>query len=135
MSNSAKNFIVVIAVVVLTVGGAYLYGRYDKHMTAVSRESLEWPSVAGLVTHSNLEVHRSNVGAQSNKLRHRVDVEYEYVVDGRRYENDVVRFNQNNLSRKDKERLVSAHPVGRQVEVFYNPSDPAESVLVRGSYP
>ncbi|HNP62667.1 MAG TPA: DUF3592 domain-containing protein [Woeseiaceae bacterium] len=135
MSNAAKNIIILLVVLLMAAGITYFYGRYDEHMSAVSRASLEWPSVTGLVTHSNLDTRRTKVGSQRHKTRHRVEVSYEYVVDGHRYVNDVVRFNQSNLSRKEKEHLVSTHPVGRQVEVFYDPSDPEESVLVRGSYP
>lgn len=135
MSEAAKNIVLILGIVLLGGGIALFAVRYNEHMTIVSRDSLEWPSVTGLVTHSNLDLSRTKVGAQRHKTRHRVEVTYEYVVDGNRYENDVIRFNQQNLSRSEKERLVSDHPVGRQVEVFYDPSDPDESVLVRGSYP
>lgn len=131
----AKNVAIVLAIAVLGVGASWLYGRYDGHMSAIAEESLAWPSVAGLITTSNLETYRSKIGTQRNKIRYRVEVGYEYIVGEKRYENDIVRFNQDKLSKSDKERLVSAHPVGRQVEVFYNPSQPGQSVLVRGSYP
>jgi hypothetical protein len=135
MSDGAKNTIVILAVLALAAGIVYLYGRYDEHMNALSRQSLEWPSVSGRVTRSNLDSYRVKVGSERHKTRYRVEVRYEYVVDNHRYQNDVVRFNQNNLTRKEKAEIVSTHPVGRHVEVFYNPDDPDESVLARGSYP
>ena len=135
MSNAAKNTVIIFVVIAMAAGIVYLYGRYDERMRSLSRQSLEWPSVTGRVTHSNLDSRRVKTGSQRHKTRHRVEVRYEYEVDGHQYKNDVVRFNQNNLSRKEKAALVNAHPVGRQVEVFYSPEDPDESVLARGSYP
>lgn len=135
MSGTVKNIVVVLAIVLLSVAANYLYGRYDEHTSAIAKDSLGWPSVTGLVTRSNLETVRRKIGVQRNETRYRVDVDYEYIVGDERYVNDVVRFNQDELSTTDKERLVSAYPVGRQVEVFYNPSKPGQSVLVRGSYP
>lgn len=135
MSSTTKNVVVVLVITLMSAAAVFLYGRYDERMAAVAKASLEWPSVTGLVTHSNLEARRIKVGAQRNQMRYHIEVDYEYIVDDERYENDIVRFNQDKLSRSEKELLVSAHPVGHQVEVFYNPSDPKESVLVRGSYP
>lgn len=135
MSGRAKNVVFVLVIVLLSGLATYLYDRYDQYTSAIAQESLGWPSVTGLVTRSNLETHRSKIGVQRNKTRYRVEVDYEYIVGDERYENDVVRFNQDELSPTDKERLVSAHPVGRRVEVFYNPSKPGQSVLVQGSYP
>lgn len=129
-----KTIVVMLVIATLGAGGGYFYGRYDEHMTEVAQDSLKWPSVAGLVTSSNLEARQKKVGRQST-TDFRVEIDYEYVVDGERFENDVVRFNQNNLSRSEKELLVSTHPKGRQVEVFYNPGKPQQSVLIQGSWP
>lgn len=134
MSNATKNLIFVFVVVALSAGGAYLYSRYDEHLTGLARASLDWPSVDGLVTQSDIETRRRTSGS-SRKVEHRVEIFYEYVVDDDVFRNDVVQFNQNNLSTTEKERLVSTYPVGRQVAVFYNPEKPKQSVLVRGSYP
>lgn len=129
-----KNAVIVLVIAALGAGGATLYVRYDEHMTAVSKASLDWPSVDGLITHSNLETRRRSVGA-SRKTRHEVQIFYEYVVGNDVFQNDVVRFDQGNLSTSEKQRLVSAYPIGRRVQVFYDPDKPKQSVLVRGSYP
>ena len=103
-------------------------------MTAVASESHEWPSVLGVVMRSDLEARQRKRPGQPHMTQHYVRVTYEYIIDEARYENDVVRFDQASLTRTQKERLVSAHPVGRPVEVFYNPTKPGQSVLVPGSY-
>lgn len=135
MSGAMKNAIIVLVLAALGVGGAYLYVRYDERMTALSKASLDWPSVDGLITHSNLETRVRKTGGSRRKTEHRVAIYYEYVVDDEVFRNDVVQFNQDNLSTSGKERLVSAYPEGRRVDVFYNPDKPKQSVLVRGSWP
>lgn len=134
MSKARKNIITLVIVVLLSAGGSYLFSRYSEHMKDLSEDSLDWPSVTGLVTYSNMDVTRRNVSGRRTTI-YRVEIDYEYIVDDDMFENDVVQFNQNDLSKTDKERLVSAYPVDRQVEVFYNPLKPKQSVLVRGSYP
>ncbi|MEO0996154.1 MAG: DUF3592 domain-containing protein [Pseudomonadota bacterium] len=116
-----------LIVIALGAAGLYFHGQYDDQVTAVAKRSLSWPAVTGLITHSSLEAQR--------RARFRLAINYEYIVDDDRFQNDMVRFNQGGLSTAEMERLVSAYPVGRQVEVFYNPAKPAQSVLIRGSYP
>lgn len=133
MHSGRKNIVILLVIAGLTGGGAWLYARHDEQMTSVSRASAGWPSVDGLVTHSNLEAYRSNVGT-NRKTRWRLEITYEYVIGNVVFENDVVRFDQDELSTSDKKDLVSAYPVGRKVQVFYNPERPKQSVLVRGSW-
>lgn len=129
-----KNVLTVLVVVALSAGAMYLYGRYDNHMTALSKASMDWPSTEGLITHSELDTRQRKVGT-TRKMDHRVQISYEYVIGDKVFTNDTAQFNQNKLSVTEKQRLVRKYYKGRQVEVFYNPSKPKESVLVRGSYP
>ncbi len=134
MPEAMKTIIAVLIVIGLAVGAAAVYQRYDSHMTEVSAASRDWPSVSGLITRSNLEARRTGTGSR-RRVEHDVEISYEYVVEGAVYRNDVVRFDQQNLPLKSKELLVSSHPVGKKVTVYYNPDKPKQSVLVRGSYP
>lgn len=118
----------------VSAAGYYFYQHYDRNMSAVANASMTWPQVSGLVTHSDLE-YRRRESASAKQTDYRVAVSYEYVVDDQVYRNDVVRFDQQMLSNARKETLVSSYPVGKRVDVFYNPEDPGQSVLVRGSYP
>ena len=129
-----KSVVLILAVCVVAAGGAYLYSRYEQHMIEMANDSLEWPTVPGLVTRSNLEARKKKVGRQRT-TDFRVEISYEYVVDDQRFENDVVRFDQGNLSTAEKELLVSTHAEGSRVVVYYNPDNPNESVLVPGSWP
>ncbi len=134
MMKQLNNAAAVLVAAALALGGSYVYDRYNSEMTAVAADSYDWPSVLGVVTSSDFETRHRKRPGQPHMAQHYVRVTYEYIIDEARYENDVVRFDQASLTRTQKERLVSAHPVGRPVEVFYNPTKPGQSVLVPGSY-
>lgn len=128
-----KLILITVAVSALAAGGGYFFSDNEQHMIELANDSLRWPSVSGVVTLSNLDGRNVDSG-QYSESEMRVEVSYEYVIDGERYENDVVRFDQQQLSVAEKELLVSTHPVGKQVAVFYDPANPGESVLVRRSW-
>lgn len=128
-----KTALTVVMLGALAVGGNLVYQHYANNMTALAQASMEWPSVSGLVTRSNLEFHRNEIGT-GPKTEYRVEVTFEYVVGDQVYRNDMVRFDQGQLGNDQKKLLVSAHPVGKRVDVFYNPDDPDQSVLVPGSF-
>ena len=128
-----KTLFTAFIILSLSAAGNHLFVHHNERMKALSNESLHWPSVTGLVTYSGLESRQRKISSQ-RQMDYRMEISYEYIVDDERFENDVVRFNQRNLSRPEKELLVSTHPKGRQVKVFYNPEKPQQSVLVRGSW-
>ena len=131
MNRNLKTTLTVIALGALAAGGNVVYQRYDRNLQALSRASIDWPSVQGLVTHSALLLRNNKIGT-GRKTDYVVDVAYEYVVGDKVYRNDIVRFDQGQMPGSRKERLVSAYPVGRRVEVFYDPDDPDQSVLLPG---
>lgn len=133
MNRNLRTTLTILALGAAAASGNLLYQRYHANLDELSRDSNDWPSVPGLVTRSGLESHRNHVGARK-RTEFDVDVSYEYVVGDTVYRNDVVRFDQGELSTNRKELLVSSYPVGRRVEVFYDPDEPDQSVLVRGPY-
>lgn len=58
------------------------------------------------------------------------DLRYEYVVDGRRYESQTLRYDQS--PQLSDELLIARYPVGREITVFTNPDDPRDSILEAG---
>ncbi|MDJ0759462.1 MAG: DUF3592 domain-containing protein [Woeseiaceae bacterium] len=114
-------------------GSYYVVSRVDTDASAVASASIDWPRVAGLVTHSDL-VGRQSEKSDADEANPQVDVNYEYVVDNKLYRNDVVRFDQQLLPVKRKEVLVGSYPSGKRVDVFYDPDNPGNSVLERGSW-
>lgn len=61
----------------------------------------------------------------------KLSVEYEYAIDGSRYSGTQAAFY--TLVYPETVSFAEAHPERSEVPVYYNPDDPAESVLVTGS--
>ncbi len=64
-------------------------------------------------------------------------IHYTYVVDGQRYYSDRV-FTDDRYANDDlgqHEAIIDRYPEGKDAEVFYNPQDPGQSVLIPGDSP
>ena len=133
MARNSRTTITVLLLGAVSASGYFLFQQYDSNVSALASASMTWPQVNGLVTRSELEYQRREV-VKSRKTDFKVNVSYEYVVDGKVYENDIVRFDQQMLSTDRKQVLVGSYPTGKRVDVYYNPDDPGQSVLVRGSW-
>ena len=85
--------------------------------------SLTWPITDGEVTLSEFYIDDS----------FSVDFTYSYDVDGVTYHNDRIIFFEYALfaNRVQNERFIEQHPVGTPVQVYYDPRDPSQSVLMR----
>lgn len=100
-----------------------------------ARASRTWQSVPGTVT-----IVTVNMDAEKFKRRHqtyfRPWVQCSYNVNGKDYVCDRQVFNHHLISlseKKDAEALIQKYQVGQSVPVYYNPADPANSVLEQGN--
>ncbi len=94
-----------------------------------ARASEAWPTVEGRVVRSDIDEQFDEEGDS-----YVPQIDYEYTVDGLEYENDRVRFGQNSYSsRRRAEEETGRYPVGRRVEVYYEPGNPENSVLEPGA--
>ena len=57
---------------------------------------------------------------------------YEYFVGDRTYSSDRFSFSPSALFYKTVSNIVNKHPVGKIVNVYYNPKNPKDAVLVQG---
>lgn len=89
----------------------------------------EWPSVDGVITKS--ELASKSPGADSSGS-YVMDVEYEYIVHGRKYVKNGLRLGWKLMMswRAAMEKRLAEYPVGREVRVSYNPRRPQESFVV-----
>lgn len=95
-----------------------------------ARVSEGWPTAAGRVVRSEVEHSTDSEGGDS----YLPQIDYRYQVEGQDYENDRVRYGENSYSnRRQAEAEAEKYPVGRQVEVYYEPGDPENSVLEPGA--
>lgn len=67
---------------------------------------------------------------------YRPEILYRYEIGGRTYRSSrVTFFGGSSSGRNGKEEVVRRYPVGREAVAFVNPSNPAESVLIRSATP
>ncbi|MFW6184739.1 MAG: DUF3592 domain-containing protein [Chloroflexota bacterium] len=85
--------------------------------------SFSWPAAQGEVVESSITIDDD----------FSVDFTYAYTVDGVTYEGSRITFFQYAVfaNRYQNEQLVAQHPPGTPVQIYYDPADPAQSVLMR----
>ena len=106
----------------LLVGGM-LYKRFMTNRTK------DWPSVMGKVKSSRVSFESS-----TEKVNGTPWVVYVYEIHGKKYQNSVIVPGDLTLAGNDyAEKVVARYPAGTEVNVYYNPSKPADSFLERYS--
>src|SRR5687767_10064048 len=95
----------------------------------------DWATTTGkMVTSKVREERKARGGTNNNRYVYHADINYEYQVDGKRYTG--TRAVQTSLGganfRRSVETFVKQHPKGADVQVYYNPANPAESFLEKG---
>jgi hypothetical protein len=95
---------------------------------AAVQASQTWPTTAGLVLKSRVEVSGGNYTSVSPHVL------YEYDVDGRTYQSAQIRAGDRYMrssSEREAYDTVDRYPEGAVVTVYYNPTNPSESALER----
>ena len=91
----------------------------------------QWPSVSGQMVKSEVSTSAVKAGRVTT-IQPIAVTRYSYSVEGKTYEAEFRRVVPM-LHRKPEgtpEEIVARYPVGRNVEVYYNPRDPRDAVLV-----
>lgn len=124
--NTKSNAAILIAVLLvfgIILGGVGVY-RYN-----IGKESSKWPSVQGKVTYAHAQSRRTN-----KRNQYLPSVKYSYNVKGQNYKGSGITASdeyQKTLSGAND--ILRKYPVGGNVSVYYNPEDPAISLLEQGS--
>jgi hypothetical protein len=84
-----------------------------------------YPSVAGWMRASEVETYTGSKG----RIHYRAAFLYEYTVDGRNYRGGRYRYAGYSSDAATANALVAAHPQNSEVTVYYNPKNPADTVL------
>lgn len=90
-------------------------------------QAQSYPRVPGEITHSDV---RGDAGNAGNSFR--ADVRFRYTVNGEEFTGTRLHFfgfHENNLVLI--KGVVENFPIGKQIDVFYNPGDPNDSALSR----
>lgn len=124
---------------ILVLFGTMIIFLLDFHFvkdSILQFESRNYPHTIGFITHSAVASHEvmhpaSRIGSTS-QINYGVDFKYNYKVDDQPF--DSARFRYNNYSWKYEwaKQLVADHPVGSQIQVFYNPENPSDAILFVG---
>ncbi len=112
---------VIVALVLLMIA------RRGSSQAAASKN---WATANGRVLLSQIEMRRSSGHHGSSPYP---VVVYEYEVMGRRYQSNRISFGTEVGGSMVAPRVVNQYPAGSSVTVYYNPLNPAESVLEQTS--
>ena len=89
--------------------------------------SRAYSSTFGTIAKSAVEIHHDSDG-----YSYGLDLEYSYVVGGVGYSGTRYRYGFETSGEHDVEAIVERLPVDSRTKVFYNPSDPEDSLLAPG---
>ena len=107
----------------------YLQTRAKLHSSA------HWPAAPGTITDSAVAESRSiekdDRGRETVNTEYRVDIRFSYKVAGREFHSSNWKWGWTRIYRDPEQpnAIVAAHPVGKAVEGFYDPNEPATAVL------
>ena len=110
------------ATLTFPVGAGMLIVGLNNVLEAAQSES--WPTAPGKVLRSEV------VEVAGRDTRNNPEVTFEYEVSQKRYEGATIRNSQPNYYFRDNaQSVVDRYPVGREVKVHYDPTQPDNSVL------
>ncbi|MBF0128121.1 MAG: DUF3592 domain-containing protein [Magnetococcales bacterium] len=109
-----RAILLIVGILFLVLGG---------YPFQLALQSKQWSQVEGNITRSTLS-HAFPF--------HRTDMEYTYLFNNNRHQNNRIGFGLGDrffLLEGFAKRIVERYPTGKQVKIFVNPKNPAESVL------
>ena len=94
------------------------------------RASKTWLWASGEITSAEMEKRVSR--GRSRTVTYHAAIVYDYSVDDTKYSGSKVAFGEYGTSNPNHARqILNRYPIGKQVQVYYNPSKPEDSVLER----
>lgn len=91
-------------------------------------ESRYYSSTTGRITHSELTHSRTSKGGTA----YDADIHYHYEVSGQAFDGTRVRYSPASSSRDWAAHVVDERPVGSETQVYFNPRNPGDSLLLPG---
>lgn len=130
MRNIFGAFIGFILGLVFAIVGFVVVYFFGMPIVTKAKASLEWPQVSGVVTASEIQSHRGDDGTTYS-----ADVTFDYTVNDEKLSGDTVYFGDNvqTSSRSTPAKTVRKYPVGKEIQVYYSPESPDESVIEPGA--
>ncbi len=98
------------------------------------QKSLAWPLTTGMITATGVRESTSEDSDGSRSTTCFPEVTYDYQVGGRNLSGSRIGVGSTSSTNQPAAALIAnRYAVGSKVEVFYDPSEPAYAVLVRGT--
>jgi hypothetical protein len=92
-------------------------------------QSRNFPSVTGTITQSKLESHTTKKG----QTYYEAVINYQYKVGDQTFHGDKLVFGEYESAHLPNDATtINSHPVGSEVQVYYNPGNPNEALLYPG---
>jgi hypothetical protein len=120
-----------ISLILLGAIFVFTFWLFDVHGVEVlwrQHQAGSFPSAQGRVLSSRVTITHGSKGS----INYHVSISYRYVVEGQAYVGGRYRYDGHPGNQNLVNAIVSEHPAGSAVEVFYNPQDPGDSVLSAG---
>ena len=115
---------------VFFIAGLMTYQHVTKPIAEEAEASKDWPSVEGIITHSELTKSSDNDG---NDM-YSANVQYDYVVDGHTFNSSNIQTVDGSTSMKSSvKKTLKKYATGTKVTVYYDPEFPNSAVLEPGT--
>lgn len=116
------------------LGAAVIYFlRVQKYKKALAQST--FPTVSGRINSSTViekeHTTRNDDGSTDTDFSYTPKVTYTYEVNGKSYQNSrIAVLDEASFSRREQaEQFISSYPEGKELPIFYDPSDPKISFL------
>lgn len=128
-SKLSSVFVSLVFALVFIVGGWLFYKNISQTIVDEANASVEWPTVQGILSFSNIETSISD-----GDEMYRVDLLYAYTVQGENYTgNRISTIDGSTSSISEVERKLNKYPEGELVNVYYDPNNHHVSLLETGA--
>ena len=128
-ADTVVRWLLLLPLLFIVAGGVMSF--FGVRQFTQAKASPAWPTVTGVITVAELGKQMGNERDESTTYS--ADISYDYLVNDRSYVNGAVSFDGVKSSDPSTaRRILKRYPVGKQVTVYYNPSDPQDAVLEPG---
>lgn len=134
MSTEIQLMLLLFAPILLIGAGLMFYGLRQRLR---ARASASWSSVQGKALSAEVKEQVVTSGkSRSRQTWYRPTVEYEYLVNGVRYQSNRIAFgNVSSQNEEEAQRILDKIVKAGAVQVFYNPQNPKDAVLLNTGAP
>lgn len=119
---------IIVVTVFLAIGAALLYSTIKARLKVDAAR--QWPVTKAAVLTSEILEDYTRTATGTVNPTYTPAVNYEYQVAGQKFTNARVVFGKIKFPFLEASDVLTHFPVGAEVDVYYNPEDPADSVLL-----